>query len=288
MGITIAIVFHNAEEFLLNSIKSVFAQTYHDWELLLIDDGSTDNSLQIALSISDTRVKCFSDGKKLNLAARLNQVIKYAKYDYIARMDADDLMDITRIEKQLSILINNQNIDLVSSGLLSIGKNYEIYGYRIPQVDSIDFDILLQSNPIVHASIVARKSWYERNFYNENLSVAQDYYLWLSASQKNDLKISFIKEPLYYYTESQNINLSKLLRAGITERKIIKDFHTKNKAYKLIISHIKDLITFAMFLLHVEKVFLYKRNRSKPDSNIIKSYQNNLNLIFTCNIVQHD
>ena len=81
MKITIAIPFYNAEEYLPDAIRSVFAQTFQDWELLLIDDGSTDASLAIANSVDDERVRVISDGKNKKLAARLNEVTQWAKYD---------------------------------------------------------------------------------------------------------------------------------------------------------------------------------------------------------------
>src|SRR5699024_12652561 len=79
-AISIGLPFYNAEEFLLDSIKSIFAQTYQNWELILIDDGSTDNSLSIAQSIDDPRVRLYSDGKNKKLAARLNEIAKLARH----------------------------------------------------------------------------------------------------------------------------------------------------------------------------------------------------------------
>ena len=106
--ISIGIPFFNAERFLLDSIRSVFAQTHQDWELILVDDGSTDRSLEIAQSIADPRVSVYSDGKNKKLAARLNQIHTLAKFDFIARMDADDLMATDRIRRQLTFLVRIQ------------------------------------------------------------------------------------------------------------------------------------------------------------------------------------
>ena len=91
MAITIGIPFYNAEAYLADAIRSVFAQTYEDWELILIDDGSTDNSLAIARSVDDPRVRVYSDGKNKKLASRLNELTQLATYEFIARMDADDV-----------------------------------------------------------------------------------------------------------------------------------------------------------------------------------------------------
>ncbi|MCW1511070.1 glycosyltransferase family 2 protein, partial [Acinetobacter baumannii] len=97
--ISIGIPFYNAENFLANAIQSVINQSFKDWELILVDDGSTDKSLDIAREFEkkDNRIKVISDGLNLKLPARLNQIITISKYDFIARMDADDIMHPDRL-----------------------------------------------------------------------------------------------------------------------------------------------------------------------------------------------
>ena len=117
--ITVGIPIYNAEEYLDNAIKSVLAQSYPHWELILVNDGSTDGSVDIAkkyLGI-DSRIRLIDDGLNKKLPARLNQIIKEAKYEYIARMDADDLMAVDRLQKQIELLVNNPTIDLVTTGM---------------------------------------------------------------------------------------------------------------------------------------------------------------------------
>ena len=140
MKVSIAIPFYNAEKYLRDSIRSVFAQTHQDWELILMDDGSTDGSLAIAKSIKDSRVSVYSDGKNKKLAARLNEITKLAKYDIIARMDADDLMSPTRIEKQLNILKDNLNIEVAPTSLY-IDNIREILEESDISVISQNFDL---------------------------------------------------------------------------------------------------------------------------------------------------
>jgi len=131
MYISIGIPFFNAEKFLEDAIKSVLVQTFQDWELILVDDGSTDRSLEIARSFVDSRIRIISDGYNRRLPYRLNQIISEAKYDIIARMDADDLMAVDRLEKQIKVLTKNPEIDLVVTSLYSIGNKNEILGKRI-------------------------------------------------------------------------------------------------------------------------------------------------------------
>ena len=129
-NITIAIPFLNAEKYLVDAIRSVFAQTHTDWELLLIDDGSTDKSLEIAHSIKDSRVRVISDGFNKKLASRLNEITDIASHELIARMDADDLMSPDRLKIQLEILKSHPEIDLVSCGLYSTKNDLSLVGIR--------------------------------------------------------------------------------------------------------------------------------------------------------------
>ncbi|MGP5435773.1 glycosyltransferase family 2 protein [Psychrobacter alimentarius] len=228
--VTICIPFYNAEHTLLDAVRSVFAQTHESWELILIDDGSTDSSLKIAKSIKDSRVTVYSDGKNRRLAARLNELTKLAKYDVIARMDADDLMSTVRLEKQLKILLSNPNIDLVSTGLCSLNDKNEALSTRcVISEHSITSKGLLSGNSgIVHASLLGNRAWFKRNPYKESMTKSQDTNLWVRSYSKNDLNIAFIPEPLYYYREDGNVTQRQLLLAyAMGRHTIIVD--AKNK-----------------------------------------------------------
>ena len=124
--VTIGLPFYNAEKYLALAIESVLQQTYTNWELLLLDDGSTDNSLSIAQSYAqkDSRIKVISDGKNKNLATRLNELPSLAQGLYLARMDADDIMHSARIERQLSVLKAHPEIDVLGTNAYII-KRFE-------------------------------------------------------------------------------------------------------------------------------------------------------------------
>lgn len=223
--ITIGIPFFNAENYLEDAICSVLAQTYDDWELVLIDDGSTDKSLFIANKYEkhDSRIRVISDGRNKKLPFRLNQIIKESKYDFIARMDADDLMSNDRLEKQINFLINNEDIDFVTTACLSIGTKNELTGLiDIKNYQMTAAGILEGRTNLIHASLLARKNWYLRNTYNEDSLLAEDYHLWLNAAKKNDLKYAVIEEPLYWYRVTENVTIEKMIAGYNTQMKIIK------------------------------------------------------------------
>lgn len=251
--ISIGIPIYNAESYLADAIKSVLAQTYPYWELILVDDGSTDNSLEIAqeFAAKDNRIRIISDGLNKKLPARLNQIIKEAKYDYIARMDADDLMDPMRLELQLEVLKSN-DIDLVTTGLYSIGENNEIQGKRILiNYQMQPKQILNGLTNLLHASLLAKKEWCQRNLYKEDNVLAEDYELWLTASIKNDLKYIVIEKPLYFYREVENVKKVKMIKGYNTQISVI------NRYFKGIISESeKNKIIFKFNLKKIVVTFL--------------------------------
>lgn len=279
MKVTIAIPFYNAEKFLAEAIKSVFAQSFQDWELLLIDDGSTDNSLAIAKSVQDSRVRVISDGKNKRLAGRLNEVSHWAKYDYILRMDADDLMMPNRIEKQLDILINN-DVDIVTTGVYSVLNNLELIGVRGMDYNSATFDeIISKKVGITHAALLAKKSWYQRNQYDETLSIAQDLDLWLRSSKNNDLKIISIKDPLYIYREENNVTKDKLLRAYKNERNMIRKYKGTSFDALIFKSYLKSVIVSVLSMLKKIDILQKRRGQDKISEEDSKVYNEAIAII---------
>jgi len=280
MSISIGIPFYNAEKFLASAIRSVFAQTYQDWELILIDDGSTDRSLEIARSVKDSRVRVFSDGKNKKLASRLNEIVQLAKYDLIGRMDADDLMSPTRFEKQLKILNNSKKYELVSTGVYSVTDDLDLIGVRGSNVSNIEFkDLLFKKVGIVHAAILGKKEWFERNKYDTSLKIAQDYDLWLRTCAKNDLKVCTIAEPLYYYREEGNATVHKILAAYKNERNMIKKYAGNYYIPLTLKSYIKSLIVFGLDKINKIDLLLNKRSTGKIESDTLEIYKKELELI---------
>ena len=223
MKVTIGLPFLNAEADLPDAIRSIFAQTHQDWELILVDDGSTDGSLEIARAVNDPRVHVVADGRNLRLAARLNQIVDLATSDIIVRMDSDDLMPPERIEKQLRVLEAEANIDLVSTGLVSIDDEGEPFGVRVHYADTVTRDDLLRKRGagIVHAAVVGRREWFLRNRYNPEVPIAQDYDLWLSSSARDDLSVRVLQEPLYFVREVSSVTPAKMFRSYRVDRRAL-------------------------------------------------------------------
>lgn len=293
--ISIGIPIYNAEAYLADAIKSVLAQTHPYWELILVDDGSTDNSLKIAQSFAqkDQRIRVISDGQNKKLPSRLNQLVHEARYEFIARMDADDLISPTRLERQLDFLQKNQKCDLVSTGVLSLKNDLSLMGVRTTNMDKRNTleDAVMGTTGIIHASVVARKSWFLRNKYNENNRLAEDYELWLKAFLNHDLNVGFIEEPLYYYREDQNIRLDKLLRAYSSQIEIIsslKESQLSSSLRKAFIRKflVKKVIVRFLFLMKLDFILHKRRVDMSRNSEFLPILQHNLAVIKSITIYQ--
>jgi len=154
--VSIGIPFYNNEETLLKAIKSVTNQNYTNLEILLINDGSKDKSLKIAYheASKDSRIRVISDDVNKGLIARLNQIIDIAQGEYLARMDADDLIHPERIEKQVRAIEGNSKIDVVTTGMISLDKNLNPIGKRYCDHTSPNIlDVFKNGHGILHASM---------------------------------------------------------------------------------------------------------------------------------------
>ncbi len=249
--ISIGIPIYNAESYLTDAIKSVLAQTYPYWELLLIDDGSRDNSFKIAqeFAVKDNRIRVISDGLNKKLPARLNQIINEAKYDYIARMDADDVMHPQRLEKQLSFLEDNKKYDLVSSGLISIDNQNEVKGFRCVCQLYDNFSKTSLSYPVVHPSVMARKSWYLRNQYSERYPRAEDFELWTRSIINNDFRMAVLPDLLLYYRQEGNLSRDKIIKSYKDLLKIYKSYTNLYLIFNIFSARITLISKLCMAIL---------------------------------------
>lgn len=208
--VTIGLPFYNAKKTLLDAVRSIFAQTYRDWELVLVDDGSTDDGVDVVKQITDCRITIHSDGRRTGLAARLNEIARMAKGEYLARMDADDLMHPSRLEAQISCMKANAGVDLVGTGTYIISDSCAPLGQLMPpKPPEGPFSIFVR-NPLLHATVLGRTQWFCDNQYNEHFMRAQDYELWCRTAP--EVRIVNISEALYYYRAVANFTFSRYLQ----------------------------------------------------------------------------
>lgn len=205
--VTVGIPFYNAQKTLADAIRSVFVQTLTDWELILVDDGSTDDSLRIARSITDERARVVSDGRNLGLATRLNEIAQLARGDYLARMDADDLMHRDRLATQAEFLDRNPAVDVVGTGMYILDMEGHPVAKRPASSAPLSARRVFAGDCLAHATIMGRTAWFRRNAYDPSFRRTQDFELWCRTFGHS----RFARLPVccYYYTEYASFSLSK-------------------------------------------------------------------------------
>jgi glycosyltransferase involved in cell wall biosynthesis len=195
--VTIGIPFFNHRTTLLQTVRSVFAQSFSDWELILIDDGSTDGSWALVEQIRDARVRVQTDGTNRGQTFRLNQIARLARGRYIARMDADDVMHPRRLEEQLRLLEHPSSPDLVCSPVIAIDWQSNIVGTLGPARLPSERRAFLDRTHIIHPTVTVKRDWAMRFPYNEAYRYSQDRELWARTAPKS--RFATTKEPLLYY-----------------------------------------------------------------------------------------
>lgn len=257
--VTVAIPFYNAERYLKAAIESVVNQTYKDWHLILIDDGSTDGSLAIAREFekSDRRIKVYSDGNNKNLGYRLNEISELVTTPFLARMDADDLMHPEKLQKQLDFLIAHPEVDVLGTNVFTIDENDKITGIRKEYKD------LNESQPVksfIHPTVMGKTSWFRGNRYDVNAVRIEDAELWMRTAAKS---VFFeLTEPLFYYREFGKDYYKKYFKGNTACFYMMKKHRYKYKFVLFSIKyHLMGFLYFCFNLFGKENVLIKSRNQ---------------------------
>jgi glycosyltransferase involved in cell wall biosynthesis len=201
--VSVVMPIYNAEKFLGEAIESILNQSYKNIELIVVNDGSTDKSGKIVERFrkKDKRIKVLINKKALGYGgeAATNIAIKKAKGKYIAKMDADDVSMLERIEKEVEFLENNKNIFLVGSQALIIDSSGKIVGKRnVPlKHDEIWKEFYLRSC-VVHPSIMFRNEGIIGDFFKLKFKHFNDYYTFFEL-MKNGKRFENLSEYLFKY-----------------------------------------------------------------------------------------
>ena len=180
-GITVLLPVFNGGPYLRPAIESVLAQTLTDFELLVIDDGSTDGSLEVARSYGDPRLRVLENGSNLGLTASLNRGLRETRAPLIARQDADDLSARDRLARQAEAMGRRPELALLGTQADVIDARGRRTGFiaRSCAQDGIRWELLFD-NAFVHSSVMFRREvvFDEAGGYDEGLRYCQDFALW--------------------------------------------------------------------------------------------------------------
>ena len=207
--VSIGMPVRNCQETLQFAIRSLLEQTYPHWELLLIDDGSSDETLRVAQRFTDSRIKTYSDGESRGLSARLNRALAMSRGKYFARMDGDDVAYPERLERQVSYLEQHPDVDLVGAWVIVFDQAGTPLGKRAgPEAHSAICARPFAGFPLAHPTYVGRLEWFRRYRYSEVLPKSQDQELLLRSYRFS--RFANVPEILLAYRE-ERIDLKKIL-----------------------------------------------------------------------------
>ena len=246
--ISVLMGIYNCSNTLVEALDSLYTQTYKGFKVILCDDGSTDNTYQIALEYSRTHknIVLLKNEKNLGLNLTLNKCLKYADTEYCARMDGDDISLPTRFEKEIAFLDSHPEFDIVSCPMShfdegGIWRN----GKAIEYPQSTDFKYCA---PFCHAPCMVRKKAYDKvGGYSTDprMRRGQDYYLWYKM-YKEGMKGYNIQEILYMMRDDKNA----------IKRRSVK---TRLKGVKIhweIIRELKIKYPYLIILISLSKILV--------------------------------
>ena len=259
--ITVVIPAYNSMQYLPATLESVFQQTFVDFEIVVVNDGSTDNTQEYVSSLTDSRLKIVFQENK-GLAAARNIGIAHARGEYIAFLDADDLWESTKLEKQLRILDNNPEVGVVYTWVAYVNERGKKTG-RIfkDRAEGQIWKELTIFNIVRCGSVpMVRKVCFETcGTFDCNLnSAVEDWDMWLRIANKYHFKA--IKEPLVYYRQH--------------ETSCSKNWQAMSKSFHLAIE--KNFVSVDPNLMYLKRIsygFAYICLAWKPLQSQDKDYK---------------
>ena len=249
LEVSIIIPTYNSENYIAQALESVFAQTYHNFEIILVDDASTDSTLDIARSFNDKRLQIIENYQNKGVSNARNCGIKKAKGDWIALLDSDDWYVPERLESLLKVTLE-QDADLVADDLFLIGEQDKLPWstllqenqqgkYYVDLIDAVRF--VMTDRPSLMSSqqtwslgyvkpLMKRRFLLEHNIeYNESIDVGEDFVLYLECLI-NKARFLLVSRPYYYYrTRDLSLSTRKPTEYLAESCKITKSFIDSEK-----------------------------------------------------------
>lgn len=198
--ISVVLPVYNCEEFIFETVASILNQTYKDFELIIVDDFSSDNTVSVIEKFKDFRIKLIKKEKNTGYTDSLNYAISIAKGEYIARMDGDDVCVSTRFEKQVAFLENNPDVVLCGTAIKFIGLDNGVKIYPLSH-DSIKIKLCF-GTPFCHPSVMGKKQVFLQAPYDKKFEPAEDIHLW--SRIVNVGKVVNLDEVLLHYRAHSN------------------------------------------------------------------------------------
>lgn len=216
--ITVLIPTYNVEKYIIECLESVLNQTFQDFDVLIIDDASTDNTVKLISTLEDSRIAVFVKEKNKGLIDSLNVGFEMCKNKYIARVDGDDINDLTRFEKQFNFLESHPEIAACGSWLQSFGGGNRLIKHKETH-DEI-MCAMFHSAPMNIGATMFKREAYKGYLFDDNMWHAEDYDFW--ARTGFEKKMHNLQEPLYLYRIHDTQVCSRYKPIQAEKKKVIK------------------------------------------------------------------
>lgn len=276
--VTVLLPVYNNEKINL-CIDSVLNQTFRDFELLIIDNASTDHTADVVRSYNDDRIRLIVNEKNLGATGSLKKGIDMIKTKYVARIDADDLMLPERLEKQLTFMEDNPDYGIVGSWTRHIDQNDQLYAInRLCTTDKGIRTYLNIQSPFYHPAIMLRNSVLKEHDlnYDPDIKVAVEYDLWNRILRYS--KGCNLPEVLTYYrTGGDSLtsrNAAKKLQEYLNVREKVCEEHSEDlvlKSLKIERKEKKNLLECSEVFYYLLKYLKKNSDKKDPDYASLKS-----------------
>lgn len=208
--VSVIVAAFNAEDTIAIALRSILCQTYSNFELIVVDDGSTDSTVKVVDGLNDSRIKIVSDGERLGAGKRRNQAIDLSQGKYIAVFDADDVSYPERFSKQVAYLESHPDVDIVGSAAVVFGAKGEALSYMPTQENHAD----ICSKPwkgigLIHPTLMGKRIWFDSHRYS-HVPRAQDHDMLLRACFTS--RYANLTETLFGYRQNQ-VPIKKNIRS---------------------------------------------------------------------------
>ena len=246
--VTVVLPVHNGEKYIKETIDSCVKQTYDNIEILVVNDASTDNTKNILNEYGD-RIRVLDIEKQNSLGSVLNIGIQASDGSYIARIDADDIMYSTRIEKQVELLEKNKDIVVVGGQIDIIDENGNITGEREYALEDRDIRrTFFWSQPFAHPATTFRKDVaLEVGLYPEDLPKVEDVDFFFKMSTRGkfaNVNEKVLKYRVTFNTESQAKMVDHFWRTNSVRKEIVKELGIKPNLRQFVLWKLEVIIVF--------------------------------------------
>lgn len=261
----------NASRTVVSSVRSILKQSFSDFELIILDDGSTDRTLDLISEFSDDRIRVLSDGQPRGLSFRLNQAIGLARGQYLARMDADDISFPDRLAKQFAFMEAHPTVDLVSCRVMLFNDEGEPKGYfPFKETHAQICNHPWRGFDLVHPSWFGRIDWFKQYGYRD-VTRAEDQDLLLRSFRQSSF--ACIPEVLFAYRLGSASLVRRLQgRKALFYRQFVEFFEHQefgNLALVSVAFVVRIIMDMAGSVPGFGRLHMLRRNVELEDADLI-------------------